>query len=96
MGSKMTMMKIYRNADGTLINIGEWDYMIEEYTEAQPLPFGWTPESGISLPPEYTPVKKIKINNPLPEGAYEDQAEVVAGSDGGLYLASDPRANQVG
>lgn len=32
--------------------------------------------------------------NPLPEGAYEDTAEIVVGWDGGLYEASDPRANQ--
>lgn len=31
--------------------------------------------------------------NPLPDGAYEDEAEVITGWDGGLYLADDPRAN---
>jgi len=96
MGWKMTMMKIYRDASGNLINIGEWDFLIEEYTEAAPIPDGWTPESNIPLPEECLPVKKTRIRNPLPEGAYEDQAEVVKGSDGGLYLASDPRVNQVG
>ena len=86
-------MKIYRDANGVLINIGEWDYMIEEYTEVQPLPVGWKPESGTPLPSEYTHVTKNKINNPLPHGAYEEQADVVKGSDGGLYLTSDPRVN---
>ena len=89
-------MKIYRNASGALINIGEWNYMIEEYTEVHPLPIGWSLESEIPLPPECTPVTKIKINNPLPDGAYEEQAKVVKGSDGGLYLASDLSINQVG
>jgi hypothetical protein len=93
MGSKM---KIYRDANGVLINIGEWDYMTEEHTEVQPLPIGWNLESEIPLPPECTPVTKIRINNPLPNGAYEEQAEVVKGSDGGLYLASNLKINQVG
>lgn len=26
----MTMMKIYRDADGKCINIGDWDYKIDE------------------------------------------------------------------
>lgn len=29
--------------------------------------------------------------NPLPEGATEQEAEVVKGYDGGLYLADDPK-----
>jgi hypothetical protein len=29
--------------------------------------------------------------NPMPEGAYEDNVEVVTGWDGGLYEANDPR-----
>lgn len=29
--------------------------------------------------------------NLLPDGAYEDQAEVVSGYDGGLYLIDDPK-----
>jgi hypothetical protein len=68
MGSKMT--KIYRDASGKCINIGEWDLKID-FT----LPDG------------------ERITNPIPEGAYEDQAEVVTGWDGGLYLADNPQAN---
>lgn len=30
--------------------------------------------------------------NPIPDGAYEDEAEVIKGWDGGLYVADDPRA----
>lgn len=92
----MTMMKIYRDANGNLINIGEWDFLIEEYFEAAPIPDGWSPELNVSLPEKCQPVQKTRIRNPLPEGAYEEQAEVVKGSDGGLYLVSDPRANQAG
>lgn len=69
----MTMTKIYRDANGKCINIGEWDLKIDLM-----LPDG------------------ERITNPIPDGAYEDQAEVVTGWDGGLYLADDPRANQIG
>lgn len=62
-------MKIYRNTEGTLINIGEWVYL---YTEDQ---------EGNKV-----------VLNPIPDGAYEEDEEVVKASDGGLYLASDPRA----
>lgn len=61
----MTKMKIYRDAQGNCINIGEWDYMFNESNN---------------------------ITNPLPVGAYEDQADVITGWDGGLYLVDDPRA----
>jgi hypothetical protein len=55
----MTIMKIIRDQNGDLINIGEWD--------------------------------DCKGANPIPEGSYEDEASVVEGYDGGLYLATDPR-----
>lgn len=61
----MTTKKIYRDAQGKCINIGEWDYMVDE---------------------------NRKIRNPLPAGAYEDQADVIVGWDGGLYVSDDPRA----
>jgi len=52
-------MKIIRDIDGNLINIGDWD-----------------DKEG---------------TNPLPEGAFEDDAEVVVGYDGGKYLFDDPK-----
>lgn len=55
----MTLMKIWRDAEGNVINIGEWDDL-----------------EGL---------------NPIPDGAYEEEAEVVEGYDEGLYLADDPR-----
>jgi len=64
------MTKIYRDANGKCINIGEWDLKIDPT-----LPDG------------------KRVTNPIPEGAYEDQAEVVTGLDGGLYLANDHQAN---
>lgn len=56
-------MTVIRDSSGHIINIGPWDYQIEEG----------------------------EVTNPLPEGAYEDVAEIVTGWDGGLYEASDPR-----
>jgi len=52
-------MKIIRDKDGNLINIGDWEDM--------------------------------EGTNPLPDGAFEDDAEVVVGYDGGKYLFDDPK-----
>jgi len=52
-------MKIIKDKNGNLINIGEWD-----------------DKQG---------------KNPLPQGATEQDGEVVTGYDGGLYLADDPK-----
>jgi len=54
-------MIIYRDKDGNLINIGEWEAM-----------------DGA---------------NPLPDGAYSEEADVIVGDDGGRYLIDDPRAS---
>lgn len=60
-------MKIYRDAQGNCINIGEWDYQIDGNGNVQ---------------------------NPLPINTIEDDAKIVTGWDGGLYLANDPRAQK--
>lgn len=57
-------MKIIKDKDENLINIGDWDFKIDVSQQ---------------------------IQNPLPEGATEHDAEVVTGYDGGLYLADDPK-----
>ncbi|PHQ63174.1 MAG: hypothetical protein COC10_07660 [Sphingobium sp.] len=59
----MTIMTIIRNAEGAVINIGPWDYMIEGREDGD------------------------IVHNPLPDGAYEDQAEIVERADGGLEAA---------
>ena len=61
----MIKMKIYRDVNGKCINIGDWDYMIDENKH---------------------------IKNPIPDGAYEDQTDVITGWDDGLYVFDDPRA----
>lgn len=60
-------MKIYRNSQNQVINIGEWDCQIDGNGNAQ---------------------------NPLPTDVVEDNAEIVTGWDGGLYVIGDPRAQK--
>ncbi len=31
------------------------------------------------------------MRNPLPDGAYEAEADIIEGWDGGLYASDDPR-----
>ena len=77
MGS--SMVKVIRDKGGVLINIGAWDYMPE------------LRGAGI-VDAHGEEITKLVNSNPLPEGAYEDQAEIVIGADGGLYEKGDPRA----
>lgn len=43
---------------------------------------------GIDMRPKMHQV----MLNPMPEGAYEDTADIITGADGGLYEKGDPRA----
>ncbi len=74
------MRLVIRSADGAIINIGPWDHQIEPLYEER---FDEDGEPTLVLIGEAT-------RNPLPEGAYEDEAEIVEGWDGGLYAADDP------
>jgi len=49
----------------------------------------WDLKINLTLPEDE------RVMNPIPEGAYEDDAEIIIGWDGGLYLANDPNGNQV-
>ena len=90
MGRKM---KVIKNAEDQVINIGEWDYMYQEQIVQKKLNVSEiTPDTNMD---EYKPKTVVIAMNPMPEGAYESEADVVTGSDGGLYLANDPRLNQV-
>jgi hypothetical protein len=55
-------MRIWRDAAGTVINIGEWDFQPDADGAPQ---------------------------NPLPDGAWPDEADVIEGADGGRYVAAD-------
>ena len=61
-------MKIIRDKNGNIINIGDWDFI--------PIRDG----------------ENIIFTNPLPEGSYEDESNVITGWDGGFYAEGDPRA----
>lgn len=84
MGGKMRM-KIYRDADGKVINIGDWDYKITRVPELDPetqQPLFQRLESG-----DFVPKTVQKALNPLPTGATEGEADVEIREDGGLYVA---------
>jgi hypothetical protein len=65
----MTKVLIIRDASGAVINIGPWDYRPED-SEA-----GLVDQAGV-------PIVKAVATNPLPDGAYEDEAEVETMPDG--------------
>lgn len=96
----MPRMKVIKDIEGNIINIGEWDYQIRREqvtvedidegtgeTYQRPV-YDQLPDGGFA---ERT---RQVFGNPLPEGAYEDEADIVTGWDGGLYEASDPRKDQ--
>jgi hypothetical protein len=93
MGGEMKTMKVIKNADGQVINIGEWDYMPQEQIVQKTLVLSeLTPDTNME---DYKPKTVTVARNPMPEGAYEDNAEVVVGPDGGLYLANDELTNEI-
>lgn len=93
----MPVLKVIRSAAGDIINIGDWDYQIHRVQATTPITDEETGEvfyAPVFDPSEnggYVPRLRQTIGNPLPDGAYEDTAEIVTGWDGGLYEASDPR-----
>jgi hypothetical protein len=62
-------MKIVRDAGGAVINIGPWDYQYRD-------------EPGALLDRTGKPMVKKLVGNPLPQGAYEDTADIVVDEDG--------------
>lgn len=67
----MTKQKIIRDAGGAVINIGDWDFMIE-------LAYDEESEQDVEI-----------VHNPLPPGAYEDEADIVTLADGGLRAITE-------
>lgn len=77
----MTKMKVIRDTEGKVINIGPWDYM----------------EMALAtddLDKNGNTVMQTVITNPMPSGAREGTADIITGWDGGLYVAGDPRAER--
>lgn len=85
---------VVRDAAGAIINIGPWDYQMEP----------------VMVPDPETPIRDDKneivgyaqkqagerARNPLPEGAYESEANIVTSGDGGLYATENYRGLRVG
>lgn len=104
----MTRMKIIRDRDGHIINIGDWDYQITRQPVMVDVPEKILDEETGQVSVEYHKEPAFQqledgsfvartqqvFGNPLPEGAYEDEADIVVGWDGGLYEITDPRKEQ--
>lgn len=76
------MKKCWFDANGTLINIGEWDTMPEQVEVS---PERRDEEGNLISPAVYETVER----NPIPDGAYCEEREVIQTADGGLALAED-------
>lgn len=79
------MSKVY-TLDGVIINLGDWDFQ-----ESFELRYG-NPYLGEGPEPEdwkSYPYEEVVINNPLPEGAIEEDLEVSFDSRGILRRSED-------
>lgn len=65
------------DANGNLINIGEWDEQVQQ------VQVGVDEETG-------KPIYEEQVTNPLPDGAYTEEREVVYDEVYGWRLADDP------
>jgi len=74
--------KCWFDADGNLINIGEWDTKPEQ-VEVQPAQYD--EKGNLISEAVYETVER----NPIPPGAYSEEREVIQTEDGGLALAED-------
>lgn len=81
----MNIKKCWFNKDGGLLHFGEWDF---NRTPAMVIPAFKDPETGEITIPERTIPERT--GNPLPEGAYSEDREVIENSHG-TFLASDYR-----
>jgi len=105
-GANGVIKKVWFNVNGTPIHAGEWDYMIRPVEVGQQpvdvdVPDDYALQPGESWVDETPGAKRIRrtepiyedrATNPLPEGAYSEEREVVQTADGGWTLAEDYRA----
>lgn len=69
------MVKVWRDASGDVVNIGEWDYAVESLPVADPGPDG---------------ARFVDVaTNPVPAGVSWQVEEVFQREDGGLAAAAD-------
>ncbi|MFD3258159.1 hypothetical protein ACE3MQ_06080 [Paenibacillus lentus] len=79
--------------DGRVINIGPWDYKVEqievgsEEIEVEPAEYDGEGSLIREAVFERVPVYEDQPTNPLPDGAEVVEMEIVEGEDGGLYPA---------
>lgn len=84
------MKTVIKDIDGKVINIGPWDYKMGPVM-GDDLEKPIKDRFGKTIAYEQKQVGEVPTN-PLPDGAYEDQADVVEGPDGGFYVATDYKA----
>jgi hypothetical protein len=78
---------VIKDAGGAVINIGTWDYKLIPVMGDDPdKPIH--DDAGEIVGYAQTQVDEF-ASNPLPAGAYEEEADVVEGVDGGLFMADD-------
>lgn len=87
-------MKVVKDKNGQIINFGDWDYQERPVKRTEPLTQAQVMEMKLNeQDPEcvYDDDGNVitEVTNPLPEGAYEEEHEVVEAPDGGLCLATD-------
>lgn len=72
--------------NGKLINVGSWDYcIVTEYVDTNP----WEGEGEAPEDWDYKTEQVQSITNPLPEGAIEEDAELVESAKGRLLISTD-------
>lgn len=81
---------VIKDAAGQVINIGAWDYRMEPVM-ADDLDNPIVDDAGEVVGYAKKQVGE-RAGNPLPEGAYEDEHDVIEGADGGQYATADHRA----
>jgi hypothetical protein len=83
-GTNCMIKTCWFDANGQLINIGDWDYQVRQI-EVESAEYD---EKGNMIK---EPVYENRPTNPLPDGAYSEGREVVQDSDGGWRLADVPQ-----
>lgn len=83
--------KVIRDASGAIINIGPWDYQMEPIIADDMERPIFAADSSTIIGFAKKQVGE-RARNPLPEGAYEDEADVTTSEDGGICTVEDHRA----
>tara|TARA_R110000744_G_C19349668_1_gene560284 strand:- start:72 stop:455 length:384 start_codon:yes stop_codon:yes gene_type:complete len=87
-------MKVFKNAAGEVVNIGEWDFNEQPVKRTEPLHQAKLMEfkfKGLDPNLIYDEEGNVitEITNPIPEGVTEHEEEVTTFEDGARCLVSD-------